>query len=144
MPTFTELLPQTPTSPRGAGFKWTPSEERPGCGLMVIEAPRVSVTYLVCEFATRWDGRSWHLAKVTEGTDKESIAEDVFIGRNRQDRQCTCKGFTFGRGKDKLGHATCKHLESLLSILENRWDGCPVDLDADTGSTERYEMPETI
>ncbi len=140
MPTFTDLLPPTKSAPR-SGFKWTPSEDRVGCGLLVIEAPRVSVTYLVCEFATRWDGRAWYLAKMTEGTDKGCEAYDCFVGRNGQDKQCSCKGFIYGRGK------ACKHLASLESIFtENAYllGSCPVDLDADTRGTEVNELPETI
>jgi len=112
--TFIELLPPTKSTPR-SGIRWTPSADATGSGLLVIEAPRVSVTYLVAEFATRWDGRAWHFAKVTEGTDKASDAEDVFIGRNRQDFQCSCKGFAYGHGKP------CKHIHAALALLENRW-----------------------
>ncbi len=143
MSTYTDLLPPAKSHPRGTGYKWTPSEDNHGCGLLRIES-KVCVTYLVVEFANQFAGRSWHLAKVDQGSDKESESYDCFIASNRRDRSCTCKGWSFGKNRDDKGRATCKHLESLLSILENRWDGCPVNDHADTGSTERYEMPETI
>jgi hypothetical protein len=124
--TFIESLPATKSSKHN-GIEWTPTEDR-GCGRLVIDlgqgrggGKRSSVVYAVAEFATAWDGRAFHFTKLTEGTDKTSSAEDVFVGRNGQDRNCSCAGFGYGRGKDKEGRTTCKHIEAVLALLENRW-----------------------
>jgi hypothetical protein len=127
MPTFTEMLFDTAASKHN-GITWQPAEDKPGCGRLVIEmgqgrggGKRSSVVYAVAEFATNWDGRAFHFTKLTEGTDKTSDTEDVFVGRNGQDRTCSCKGFSYGRGRDKEGRQSCKHLEAVLALLENRW-----------------------
>lgn len=140
--TFSELLPATRTTPRGAGFKWTPSEDHLGCGMLVIEAPRVRVTYHVVPIATKWAGKAWHLAKTDAGTDKDSESYDCFLGINPHERSCTCKGYCFGRNRDERGRVSCKHLEALIGITANRWDECPVNLDTDTGRSEVEDQPE--
>ncbi len=109
-----EMLPATKSS-KHSNITWTASSERAGCGHLVISVDRIRVEYLVCEFGSPWPGRSWHFAKVTPGSDKTSAAEDVFIGRNGQDRQCSCRGYAYGKG------APCKHVCAALALLENGW-----------------------
>lgn len=113
---------------KGNGIEWLPSAEQHGAGLLVIDmgqhrngGKKSSVTYLVAEFAHQFSGRAFHFAKVTEGTDKTSAAEDVFIASNGRSRQCSCAGYAYSRGKDKDGRTTCKHIEAVVALLENRW-----------------------
>lgn len=113
-PVFTELLPPTKSS-RHNGILYTPDPGHAARGTLVVHTARASVTYLVTEFPTPWDGRAFHLAKVTPGTDPESDAEDVFVGRNGADRQCSCKGFAYGKGR------SCKHLHAAMALIENGW-----------------------
>jgi len=108
-----ELLPATLTSKHN-GITWTPTAV-PACGLLTIGMGRVRVTYRLNEFSTTWDGRAFRFVKTTEGTDKESDTYEVFIARSGRGHVCDCKGFSFGKGKP------CKHIESVLALLENRW-----------------------
>jgi hypothetical protein len=112
--TFVELLPPTKTSPRGA-IHWTPSAEQAGSGLLEICTSRVYATYFVLEYGTQWDGRAFNFVKVTEGSDGRSESYDVFCSRNGQDHQCSCKGFTYGKGKP------CKHVAAAKALIENNW-----------------------
>jgi SWIM zinc finger len=113
--TFTETLPATRSSKHSA-LNWTPAtDDGPPAGLLAIHTDRASATYEVTEFPTGWDGRGFHLAKLAGGTDAEGESYDVFCARNGQDRQCSCKGFAFGRGKN------CKHIEALLALIANGW-----------------------
>lgn len=109
--TFTELLPPQTSSHRNA-INWTPGT-KPGTGLLLVHTARSSVEYLVVEFSTPWDGRAFHMAKTSGGTDREETGYDVFCGRNGQDRQCSCKGFAYGRGKP------CKHIAAVSALLDN-------------------------
>jgi hypothetical protein len=129
VPTFIEKLHDT-ASAKHNGVEWTPGEKT-GHGKLIIEmgqgrggGKRSRVCYAVGEFAASWDipGRAFHFVKLAEGgTDPTSNTEDVFVASNGQDRTCSCKGFAYARGKDKEGRTTCKHLEAVLSLLENRW-----------------------
>jgi hypothetical protein len=82
-------------------------------GVMKISIGKKDCEYYVFEFANQFNGRSFHLQKLTEGTDKESESYDVLIAKWNT---CTCKGFTYGKCKVN-GRTTCKHIESILQIL---------------------------
>lgn len=114
MQVYTELLPPTKSAPR-SGYRWTPTG--PGCGLLIIEKPRVMATYAVREFPSPWHGRAFHFECRGGQTDKEGAAEgyDVFVARNERDHRCDCKGFAYGRGKP------CKHIMAAQSVWDNGW-----------------------
>lgn len=114
MPTFSELLPATATHEHN-GIRWTPEPDRRGCGLLRIFTGKTVVAYAVTEFATPWDGRGFRLVKDGAGTDPESDGYDVFVHRGGQNHSCSCKGFTYGRGRP------CKHIEAALALLANGW-----------------------
>ena len=78
-------------------------------GVLTIKSKRIYTSYRVTEFPTDWQGRGFHLGKVTEGSDKTEESYSCFVGRNGQDKMCECKGFTFA------GH--CKHLASLTALI---------------------------
>lgn len=116
--TFTELLPPTKSNPKGAAFDWTPSESNgtasglPPAGVLTIKQKRIYTSYVVCEFPTDWQGRGFHLSKLTEGSDKTEEAYDVFFAKDGPHRYCSCKGFSYTGG--------CKHVLSLASLLESK------------------------
>lgn len=109
--TFTEVLPAQKSSQQNA-INWTPGKN-PGTGLLTVHTARVSVDYLVIEFPTHWGGRAFRMAKTSEGTDWEETGYDVFCARNGQDNQCSCKGFSYGRGRP------CKHIAAVSALLDN-------------------------
>lgn len=109
MPTLTELLPPTASSPHSA-LQFTASETVPHAGLLLIDTARARVEYLIVETDAA-GGRAFHLAKVTPGTDAESEEYSVFVGRAGS--SCSCKGFAYGRGKP------CKHLLAVAALLDN-------------------------
>lgn len=96
MPTFTEVLPGSKTSPNRA-MKWTPACA--GVGTLELTDKRSHVRYAVAAQPfggvrmTKADGETY---VVTAGT-------------------CDCAGYTFGRGK------LCKHIEAVHAMLANRW-----------------------
>ena len=114
MQVYTELLPETKSSRRSA-INWTPSADEfaPVAGELVIHTDRASATYRVTEFTTGWDGRGFVLVKLAGGTDPAEEAYSVFCGRNRQDVECSCKGFA--------RHGHCKHIDSCLALITNGW-----------------------
>src|SRR5262245_44575099 len=100
---YTERLPERKASKRSA-INFTPADAGPAT--LVIHTDRASVSYTVTEFPVDWDGRGFVLDKDTDGTDTTEEMYCVFVGRNRQDRRCDCKGFAFA------GH--CKHTDALF------------------------------
>ena len=107
--TFSELLPATKSSKHN-GIRYTPSSRGPG-GLLQIHTARSMVSYLVVEFATPWDGRAFHLAKLVPGTDREAESYDVFVCRHGQNNRCECKGY--------LMTSACKHIAAIEALLSN-------------------------
>src|SRR4051794_24716097 len=97
-PTFTEVLPATPSS-KHSGFRWTPDPARPGSGRLVIDTDRVRLCYRVSEFGTPWAGRALRLAKEAAAGDPEGESYDVFVSRIGSGHRCDCNGFAYGRGK---------------------------------------------
>ncbi len=112
MATLTEVLPATKSSRHGA-IRWTPADDGPAAGTLTIDTDRARVDYAVTEFPTGWDGRGFHFEKTGAGTDADEAGYDVFVARNRQDRMCSCKGFT--------RHGHCKHVSAALALIENGW-----------------------
>jgi hypothetical protein len=114
--TYSEMLPETKSEKRwGVKFHKSDDAHSPVCGRVVIEAPGKWCEYRLTEFPTGWDGRGFRLDKLAAGTDPESENYDVFVGRNRQDVRCDCKGFTYGRGKP------CKHIAAVVALIGNGW-----------------------
>lgn len=114
MATYYELTVPSKSEPKGFGLDWVPSEgDDPAAGRLTIKGRRVYVTYRVTEFPTGWDGRGFFLEKTSAGGDKDESSYSCFIGRNGQDRRCDCRGFEATGG--------CKHLLSLLALIENDW-----------------------
>jgi hypothetical protein len=111
MPTFIEILPAQKSSPRNA-LQWTPGDVK-GTGIMVVETARSTTRYAVTEFPTDWDGRAFHLAKLTPGTDKEADSYNVFCARNQQDHNCDCRGF--------FSTSHCKHVDAVSALLDNEY-----------------------
>jgi hypothetical protein len=118
MPTYIEALPATKSS-KYNGIRWTTdtvqTDSPAAAGVMQIDTARGRTVYKVVEFGTGWDGRAFHFSKISGGTDAESEAYDVFVCRSGGAHQCDCKGFAYNRGKP------CKHIESILALIENRW-----------------------
>ncbi len=114
MTPYSNLLPATTSDPKGrSAYDWQPSDAPgPAAGVLTIKQPRTYTRYVVCEIPTPWDGRGFHLAKITAGSDADADAYDVFIGRNRQDVRCECRGW-LRWGKP------CKHLLSLIDLVAN-------------------------
>lgn len=128
-PTLTEVLPVRAKAKPGA-VRFTPGQ-RPGTGVVTIQAGRVPCEYVVVEFPSCWDGRAVHLAKVagSPGSDPEAGGYDLFVARNGQDRRCCCRGF------DRHGH--CKHVDTVVALIQNGWlDLEFADPGADVGETE--------
>jgi len=123
MNTLTEVLPASKSGP--AAIRWTPADPDdplapqvgtlPAAGTLVIDQKRASVTYLVTEYPSGWDGRAFHFEKPAgeAGTDAENESYDVFVGRNPADRLCQCKGFT------RWGN--CKHVDAARALISNGW-----------------------
>jgi hypothetical protein len=111
--TLTEVLPAQKSSPHNA-INWTPADSGPG-GFLTIHSARKSTDYLVVEFPTSWEGRAFHFAKVTKGTDPTAESYDTFICYRSQgrDSHCSCKGF--------MAHRTCKHIDSANALIDNGW-----------------------
>jgi hypothetical protein len=131
MPTFTELLPPT-KSDAHPGILWTPGIV-PGTGELVIQGDRSYARYRVADIATPWHGTAARFVKLTEGTDREAEAYDVFVAApgSRDYDRCDCRGF------ERFGH--CKHTAALRCIaVENPWLSRAelVNPEADTGPTE--------
>ena len=112
--TFIEALPETKSS-KHSGIRWTPEASSPVCGLMLIDTDRSRTTYRLAEFSTAWEGRAFKFTKTSAGTDIESDSYSVFICSKGRGHICDCKGFAYGKGKN------CKHLESILALMFNRW-----------------------
>lgn len=110
---YTEIIPATKTSANN-GIRWTPSE-RPNEGEIIIDMGRTRAVYHLTEMQTAWEGRAFRLDIVRGGTDPESESYNVFAAANPQDRQCDCKGFSYGRGRP------CKHIAAVEALLENQW-----------------------
>jgi hypothetical protein len=111
--TLTEVLPATRSNPHAA-IRWTPGEFQ-GCGTLEIQNTRSVCRYILTELPTGWDGRAFKLLKPLgeSGTDISEDAYHVFCGRNGQDRQCDCKGFS--------RHGHCKHVEAARALIANGW-----------------------
>lgn len=130
-PILTEVLPARGTARPGA-IRFTPWQ-RPGTGVVTIQAGRVPCEYVVVEFEAR-DGRAVHLAKVagSPGSDAEAAGYDVFVARDGRECRCSC------RGHERHGH--CKHVDAVVALLENGWLDCELaDPGADVGETEAPE-----
>src|SRR3954464_9244967 len=113
--TFTEVLPATKSCPHSA-IRFTPGEFE-GTGTVVIDRRRGSAEYVVTEIPCggAFDGRAFRFVKGagSPGTDPNEDGYAVFVGRNRQDRLCECKGFGRWGG--------CKHTATALALIENGW-----------------------
>jgi hypothetical protein len=136
MPTFTELLPVTKSDPH-LGVIFTPGIT-PGTGELTIQGSRSYVRYAVADTPTPWHGTAARFVKLTEGTDREAEAYDVFCAApgSRDHDSCECRGFL------RFGH--CKHVSALRCIaVENRWLSRAelANPEADVTSTEVEELP---
>jgi hypothetical protein len=123
---FYELLAPTPSGLHRS-LEFTPDEQRPGSGLLVIYCGNQENRYSVREFGCDWDGRAFRLLKCGR-TEHYS----VFLGREGHAHLCDCKGFT--------AHDHCKHLDALLVLRDQGWlDISPVNPDQDVSNTEPRE-----
>ncbi len=112
-----EILPPTKSAKNWAiTFTKADGDNNPVCGKLVIQSNRTHAEYELTEFPTGWAGRGFHLAKLTDGADADSEAYDLFISPHSSGHTCDCKGFTYAKGTPR-----CKHIESVLALLENRW-----------------------
>ena len=111
MPTYTEVLPATKSSPNAA-IKWTPTGSSKG--LLTISQNRSHAEYAVAEFDAD-GGRAFHFAKIAGGTDKTESTYDVFVANagSGEHHSCSCRG--------ALRTGNCKHQEAVRAILENGW-----------------------
>ena len=109
-----EVLPATKSSSHNS-LTWTPNDEIPGEGVLVVDTVRSRTLYAVREFKTLWAGRAFKLDVIRGGTDPESERYDVLVARDGRGHLCDCKGFSYGRGKP------CKHIAALAAVIENRW-----------------------
>lgn len=113
---YTDLLPPTKSEPKGSAFDWSPCptndspKQLPPAGVLTIKTKRIYTSYVVCEFPSDWPGRAFHLAKLTEGSDKAEEKYNCFLAASGPNRQCECKGFQFTGG--------CKHLAAIASLIE--------------------------
>lgn len=116
-PTYTEVLPDR-NGP--AAIRWTPGTF-PGSGVLTILTRRAATTYHVAELGCGWEGRAFRLTKADDspGTDPEEREYSCFLGSNRQDRTCPCKGFT------RWGH--CRHLDAVEALVVNGWADIAVE-----------------
>jgi len=124
MQTYYEVL--EPSKTNRHAIRWTPAATARG-GLLTILGKRDTTEYLVVEFTTPFDGRAFHFAKATAGTDPEAEGYDVFCGRG-DNHSCTCRGF-LRHGKP------CKHINAALAVWDNGW----LDManpEADSAATE--------
>ena len=124
MPVYTEVLPATKSSPHSA-IRWTPADpdatpapgDLPAAGTLFIDTRRATTAYKVVEVPCggAFDGRAFRLDKPENepGTDPEESFYHTFIGRNRVNRLCECKGF------GRTGH--CKHCDAVEALLLNGW-----------------------
>jgi hypothetical protein len=114
MPTFTEILPSQPSSPRNA-INFTPAST-PGAGVMTVHTARASVSYAVVALAPQLAGRAFYLAKFEGdvGTDAEADAYVVFCGRTSRECSCECRGFL-------RWSRQCKHIAACQALIENGW-----------------------
>jgi hypothetical protein len=134
MPVYIEALEATKSS-KHRGIRWTPHPAEAGCGCdgeLVIDTDRCRCRYRVTEFPTAWAGRAFRLDKL-DGSE----SYDVFVGADRRDDRCDCRGF------ERYG--LCKHVDAVRALLDNRWLPDPrANPEADTGPTEAedQELPE--
>jgi hypothetical protein len=111
MATFIEALPATKSSTTNT-IRFTPSATAMG-GLLTIDTKRSRAEYLLAEFHAT-NGRAFHFAKLTSGTDPESESYTVLcVKPGHGYDSCECRGF------HRHGH--CKHVEAVKAILENGW-----------------------
>jgi hypothetical protein len=111
MTTYTDLLPQTKSEPKGAAIDWTPSTaDGPSAGVLTIKSKRAYSSYVVCEFPVDWAGRGFHLAKLDAGTDATEEHYSCFIPKDGSEGRCECKGWAYSRH--------CKHLAALNALVE--------------------------
>lgn len=131
MTVYHEVLPATKSSPHTA-IRWTPSTTTPRAGLLVIQRKRIDCCYLVIELEARPPVRSFLFAKSAEtpGSDPTESSYTVSVGVAGSPVACTCKGFTYGRGKN------CVHVEAAVAVMDAGWLDAPVNPDADTANTE--------
>src|SRR5689334_10210083 len=108
---FTEILPATASSPKGNGYTFQRSQTVRGGFLTLDMGKRNRTRYFVVQFESPWEGVALHFAKLDEGSDVESEGYDVFVcARGGHNTSCTCKGFTYGKGKP------CKHVQVAVDI----------------------------
>jgi hypothetical protein len=134
--TFVELLPETKSTKHNS-IEWVPGETT-GTGKLTIHTGRRSDEYYVIEFSNQFDGRSFHVVKITEGSDKSELAYDVFCRRGEQ-RSCSCKGFTH--------HGHCRHHDAISALLDNEFMWARRDLvngEQDVRSTEINDRFESM
>lgn len=111
MPTYTDLLPPTRTTPNRA-IKYTPACS--GVGVLELTDNRSHTRYALAR-------QPFGGYRLTKSGGAESYV--VTVG------QCECAGFVFGNGRP------CKHIDSVACLLANGW------IDADERETvgDRYE-----
>lgn len=97
MPTFTDLLPPTRTSPNRA-VKYTPACS--GVGVLELTDNRSHTRYALVR-------QPFGGYRLTKAGGSETYV--VTVG------QCECKGFVFGNGKP------CKHITALETVIGNGW-----------------------
>jgi hypothetical protein len=129
--TMTEILPATKSSPHTA-IRFTASGTTPRAGVLTIQSKRAECTYLVVEMQCNPPVRNFLFCKSdeTRGTDKGESTYTVSVGVAGSPTGCTCKGFSYGRGKN------CKHIEAAVAILDNGWLDSPVNDESDVSNTE--------
>jgi hypothetical protein len=77
--------------------------KKAGTGLLTLGEDQYYVLERPCDF----NGRSFCLAKITQGTDKSAVSYNVFIGEPYN--TCDCKGYTRFR--------YCKHCTALRDLI---------------------------
>ena len=107
IPAYCDKLPETKSSKHNR-IAYTPSETVRG-GVVTIGTDRLATDYALVEFAAD-DGRGFHFAKLTPGSDRTEERYSCFVPTIAGVyQQCGCKGFAF------TGH--CKHLACLAALI---------------------------
>lgn len=86
---------------------------RDAAGVLSISAGKTWAQYAAVSFAAD-EGRGFHLAKITAGTDGEAESYDVFCSAaGPAGDSCECKAWLYRQ--------TCKHRDACRAVLANGW-----------------------